>query len=129
MQSFLVPNPTELKSIAKNIVPENELEDVENLHKNEEVKNTVLKQMTNDERAAGLYGYEVPEAIYLESNSFTIGKDLLTPILKVKRHQAKQYYADQITAMYAVLNQNISPPFIYINNFNRYTFFITVKFF
>lgn len=102
--TIVVPDPTELKNIAKDIVPENELEDFENLHKNEKVKNAVLKQMMNDGKAAGFYGYEVPKAIYLESNPFTVEKGLLTPTLKVKRHQAKQFYAHQIAAMYTLLN-------------------------
>ncbi|KAL0144089.1 hypothetical protein V8B55DRAFT_1483465 [Mucor lusitanicus] len=103
--TVVVPDPTELKSIAKNIVPESELlEDVASLYQNQDVKKAVLDQMSRDGRAAGLHGYEVPKAIYLESSPFTVEKDLLTPTLKVKRHQAKQYYADQIAAMYATLN-------------------------
>ncbi|CEP14131.1 hypothetical protein [Parasitella parasitica] len=100
--AVVVPDLAELTSIAKSIVPENELSNVEGLYHNEKVKNAVLQQMVHESH--GLCSFEIPKAIYLESSPFTVEKDLLTPTLKVKRHQAKQYYATQIAAMYASLS-------------------------
>ncbi|KAI8639886.1 hypothetical protein BD408DRAFT_484526 [Parasitella parasitica] len=100
--AVVVPDSAELSSIAKSIVCENDLRNVESLCQNERVKTAVLRQMAQESH--GLCGFEIPKAIYLESSPFTVEKGLLTPTLKVKRHQAKQYYAKQIDAMYASLD-------------------------
>jgi hypothetical protein len=47
-------------------------------------------------------GYKIAYTHTRSHVPFAVEKDLLTPTLK--RLQAKQYYANQIVAMYATLN-------------------------
>ncbi|KAI8331068.1 hypothetical protein BC941DRAFT_439688 [Chlamydoabsidia padenii] len=74
------------------------------LCKNPEVSRLILEQLTQVGKKAGLHGFELAKALYLESNEFTMENDLLTPTLKVKRPQAKKRYEAQIAAMYEELN-------------------------
>lgn len=47
-----------------------------------------------------LNGYEYIKAFHLEREPFTIENDLLTPTFKLKRHQARLYYAKEIEELY-----------------------------
>ena len=52
-----------------------------------------------------LNGYEYIKAFYLEKEQFTIEKDLLTPTFKLKRHQARIYFAKRIEALYKQIEE------------------------
>lgn len=74
------------------------------LCKDPEVAQLVLNQLNKVGKKAGLHGFELAKAVYLEEEQFTMEKDLLTPTLKVKRPQAKKYYENEIAAMYDQIN-------------------------
>ncbi|KAI8993667.1 hypothetical protein BDB01DRAFT_832453 [Pilobolus umbonatus] len=78
----------------------------EQLCKVPEVNALILSIMTKSGKKAALRGFEFAKAIYLESDPFSIEKDLLTPTLKVKRPQARKYYETQIAALYEELNKS-----------------------
>ncbi|KAJ2765747.1 medium-chain fatty acid-CoA ligase faa2, partial [Coemansia nantahalensis] len=50
-------------------------------------------------RSSGLKGFEVPKAIHLESDPFSIDNGILTPTLKVKRPSAHARYAQVIATL------------------------------
>ncbi|KAJ1718493.1 medium-chain fatty acid-CoA ligase faa2 [Coemansia biformis] len=68
-----------------------------------EVAGLVLKAMDTWGRSNALKGFEIPKAVYLESDPFSIENGLLTPTLKVKRPAAKVHYVQTISDLYASL--------------------------
>ncbi|KAL1198038.1 Long chain acyl-CoA synthetase 7, peroxisomal [Cardamine amara subsp. amara] len=65
------------------------------------VRKAVLTEMDNVGREAQLRGFEFAKAVTLVPEQFTLENGLLTPTLKIKRPQAKAYYAEAISKMYA----------------------------
>lgn len=71
------------------------------LCKDESVKKHFLKTLVDYGKKDGLKGFENIKALYLDNEAFTVENNLLTPTFKLKRHEAKKKYQEQITAMYA----------------------------
>lgn len=76
----------------------------EDLCQREDVKKAVLAEMTETGKKCLLKAFEQAKAIVLESDPFSVEKDLLTPTFKSKRPQLAKYYSEQIKAMYEKLN-------------------------
>ncbi|XP_021673878.2 long chain acyl-CoA synthetase 7, peroxisomal isoform X1 [Hevea brasiliensis] len=84
----------------------------------EGIKYDDLGQLCNDPRAraavltdldevgkeAQLRGFEFAKAVTLVPEPFTLENGLLTPTFKIKRPQAKEYFAKAISDMYAALS-------------------------
>uniref|UniRef100_A0A7N0V8F0 Long-chain-fatty-acid--CoA ligase n=1 Tax=Kalanchoe fedtschenkoi TaxID=63787 RepID=A0A7N0V8F0_KALFE len=70
----------------------------------------VLAEMDAVGREAQLRGFEFAKAVTLVAEPFTLENGLLTPTFKVKRPQAKEYFAKAIASMYAELATNDPPP-------------------
>ncbi|XP_076947193.1 long chain acyl-CoA synthetase 7, peroxisomal-like [Bidens hawaiensis] len=67
-------------------------------------KAAVLAEMDAVAREAQLRGFEFAKAVTLAPEPFTVENGLLTPTFKVKRPQAKAYFAKEISNMYAELS-------------------------
>lgn len=70
---------------------------------NELVKLPRVKELLLNEIKAlrsKLKGFEIPRNIYITSEAFSIENGLLTSTMKLKRHEAKKQYAEQVAAMY-----------------------------
>ncbi|AQK57326.1 AMP-binding protein [Zea mays] len=63
----------------------------------------VLADMDSIAKEAQLRGFEFAKAVTLVAEPFTLDNGLLTPTFKVKRPQAKAYFAKEISDMYARL--------------------------
>ncbi|CAN8255732.1 unnamed protein product [Cochlearia groenlandica] len=65
------------------------------------VRKAVLAEMDKVGREAQLRGFEFAKAVTLVAEPFTLENGLLTPTFKIKRPQAKAYFAEAISNMYA----------------------------
>ncbi|XP_013593869.1 PREDICTED: long chain acyl-CoA synthetase 7, peroxisomal [Brassica oleracea var. oleracea] len=76
-------------------------ENLGQLCKDPKVRKAVLAEMDIVGREAQLRGFEFAKAVTLVPEPFTLENGLLTPTFKVKRPQAKAYFAEAISKMYA----------------------------
>ncbi|KAL0675751.1 hypothetical protein Bca4012_003732 [Brassica carinata] len=77
--------------------------DLRELCNNPRVKAAVLSDMDAVGRESQLRGFEFAKAVTLVLEPFTLENGLLTPTFKIKRPQAKEYFAEAITNMYKEL--------------------------
>jgi len=52
-----------------------------------------------------LKGFEMLKAIRIHDDLFTAENGLLTPTFKMKRHEAKKLFQNEIDSMYAQINK------------------------
>lgn len=69
--------------------------------KNNKLKNIIMDEIRRVGKVNGLHGFELPTAIHLDSEQFSVDNGLLTPTFKLKRPQARGKYEKEIEAMYA----------------------------
>ncbi|KAK3827693.1 MAG: hypothetical protein J3Q66DRAFT_274964 [Benniella sp.] len=72
------------------------------------LRKAVLKELIRAGKDAGLKGFEVPKAIMIETEAFTVENDRMTPTFKLKRHPVVKAYRDQLTALYNEIHQSDS---------------------
>ncbi|KAM0013973.1 putative long-chain-fatty-acid--CoA ligase [Helianthus debilis subsp. tardiflorus] len=78
-------------------------DDLRQLCSDPRAKAAVLAEMDALGREAQLRGFEFAKAVTLVPEPFTVENGLLTPTFKVKRPQAKAFFAKEISNMYAEL--------------------------
>ncbi|XP_072296137.1 long-chain-fatty-acid--CoA ligase 1-like [Eucyclogobius newberryi] len=66
-----------------------------------EVKAAILEDMVRLGKEAGLKSFEQVKSIYVHTEQFSIESGLLTPTMKAKRNELRQYFRDQIQQLYA----------------------------
>lgn len=71
--------------------------------KRDDIKQLIMKDLSEIGNAAKLHTFEKVADIYLSSEAFSIENDLLTPTLKSKRPKIAERFKDQIEDMYAKL--------------------------
>ncbi|XP_035232916.1 long-chain-fatty-acid--CoA ligase 5-like isoform X2 [Stegodyphus dumicola] len=74
------------------------------LCKNKEVKKMILEDMRQYGEMSGLKSFEQVKDIYLHPDAFTPESGLITPTLKNKRSEWRNYFKDAIESMYNVNN-------------------------
>ncbi|TVU26988.1 hypothetical protein EJB05_29566, partial [Eragrostis curvula] len=84
-------------------------EDLRQLCADPRARAAVLADMDSIGKEAQLRGFEFAKAVTLAAEPFTLENGLLTPTFKVKRPQAKAYFAKEISDMYAKLRETESP--------------------
>ncbi|TPX38595.1 hypothetical protein SeMB42_g06645 [Synchytrium endobioticum] len=75
----------------------------EELCKNEKVKSMILEDMVALGKDNGLLGFELPKAIHLTTQAFSVENGLLTPTFKSKRSQLKERFQTELNALYEQL--------------------------
>ncbi|KAM6911646.1 long-chain-fatty-acid--CoA ligase 6 isoform 4-T4 [Lycodopsis pacificus] len=70
------------------------------LCKNTELKKAILDDLVRLGKASGLHSFEQVKNIYIHSDMFSIVNGLLTPTLKAKRPELKEYFKEKIDRLY-----------------------------
>jgi len=68
---------------------------------NPQLLKAILADFQTLSKEAKLNSLEQPKKIHIEGKAFTVESGLLTPTMKIKRHEAKLTFASQIEEMYA----------------------------
>ena len=69
-----------------------------------EAREAVLASMLKEGAKSRLQGFELPKAVMLDWELWSVDTGLTTPTFKAKRPQLKEKYSKEIAAMYASLN-------------------------
>jgi long-chain acyl-CoA synthetase len=71
-------------------------------HYNDEgLKKEIVASMDKLGRSRDFKGFEIIKKVFLSNEPFTLENGLLTPTIKVKRHEVKNKYIDEIRKMYS----------------------------
>uniref|UniRef100_A0AAY4E823 Arachidonate--CoA ligase n=1 Tax=Denticeps clupeoides TaxID=299321 RepID=A0AAY4E823_9TELE len=73
----------------------------EELCKDKDVKKAIMDDMVRLGKASGLHSFEQVKDIYVHSEMFSINNGLLTPTLKAKRPELKEFFKTKIEELYA----------------------------
>ena len=73
-----------------------------NYYEDQDLINDIVKTFDSFGRSNGLKGFELPKKVYLSKESFSVENNVLTPTMKIRRHFAKQKFAEQIKSIYNI---------------------------
>ncbi|KAI1310243.1 hypothetical protein EDD11_003859 [Mortierella claussenii] len=111
--AILIPDPETFISFANKVLENTHLQlgddqGYRDLCKDSKLRRAVLKELIKAGKDAGLKGFEIPKAILIETEAFTVENDKMTPTFKLKRHPVVQEYRQQLTALYNEVHQGES---------------------
>ncbi|KAF6081679.1 hypothetical protein HJG60_008716 [Phyllostomus discolor] len=69
---------------------------------NKELKKDILEDMVRLGKESGLHSFEQVKAIHIHSDMFSVQNGLLTPTLKAKRPELREYFRKQIEELYSL---------------------------
>nr|KAF6480706.1 hypothetical protein HJG59_010563 [Molossus molossus] len=72
------------------------------LCENKELKKAILEDMVRLGKESGLHSFEQVKAIHIHSDMFSVQNGLLTPTLKAKRPELREYFKKQIEELYSI---------------------------
>ncbi|XP_028631698.1 long-chain-fatty-acid--CoA ligase 6 isoform X6 [Grammomys surdaster] len=96
---IVVPDPEVMPSWAQKKGIEGTYQE---LCTNKELKKAILDDMVMLGKESGLHSFEQVKAIYIHSDMFSVQNGLLTPTLKAKRPELREYFKMQIEELYSV---------------------------
>ncbi|XP_042355493.1 long-chain-fatty-acid--CoA ligase 6 [Plectropomus leopardus] len=74
------------------------------LCKNTELKKAMLEDLVRLGKASGLHSFEQVKNIYIHNEMFSIVNGLLTPTLKAKRPELKEFFKEKIDQLYSSIS-------------------------
>uniref|UniRef100_A0A7N8YH39 Long-chain-fatty-acid--CoA ligase n=1 Tax=Mastacembelus armatus TaxID=205130 RepID=A0A7N8YH39_9TELE len=74
------------------------------LCKNTELKKAILEDLVRLGKASGLHSFEQVKNIYVHNELFSIENGLLTPTLKAKRPELKEFFKKKIDELYSSIS-------------------------
>ncbi|KAI8511116.1 Long-chain-fatty-acid--CoA ligase 6 [Branchiostoma belcheri] len=99
--AIVVPDPDVLPGWAKT---NQSIEgDMETLCANKDIKDAIMADLNRMAKEGGLKSFEQVKQIHLHHKLFTTEDDLLTPTFKLKRPQARKYFAKELEEIYALV--------------------------
>jgi long-chain acyl-CoA synthetase len=101
--AILVPDEDSVRNMLASEDPSLAKASLSTICQSDKLKVFILKEIKRVAKESGLLGFEIPKAIHLESEPFSVDNELMTPTFKLKRPQARDKYEKRIEAMYASL--------------------------
>uniref|UniRef100_A0A671WNT9 Arachidonate--CoA ligase n=1 Tax=Sparus aurata TaxID=8175 RepID=A0A671WNT9_SPAAU len=95
---IVVPDPEVMPEWAKK---KGMLGTYKDLCKNTELKKAILEDLVRLGKASGLHSFEQVKNIYIHNEMFSIENGLLTPTLKAKRPELKEFFKAKIDQLYS----------------------------
>jgi len=80
---------------------------LESLINDSKVRKEFLKEMDKTGKHAKLRGFEFVKAIHLTNIPFSVENKLLTPTLKLKRHEAQKIYRTVTSNLYSEIESSV----------------------
>ncbi|XP_061473055.1 long-chain-fatty-acid--CoA ligase 6 isoform X1 [Rhineura floridana] len=74
------------------------------LCKNVELKKAIMEDMVQLGKESGLHSFEQVKAVYVHSEMFSVQNGLLTPTLKARRPELREYFKKQIEELYSSIS-------------------------
>ncbi|XP_061606749.1 long-chain-fatty-acid--CoA ligase 6 isoform X4 [Phyllopteryx taeniolatus] len=74
------------------------------LCKNTELKKAILEDLVRLGKASSLHSFEQVKNIYIHSEMFSIENGLLTPTLKAKRPELREFFKEKIEQLYSAIS-------------------------
>ncbi|XP_072256925.1 long-chain-fatty-acid--CoA ligase 6 isoform X1 [Pyxicephalus adspersus] len=71
---------------------------------NLEFKKAIMADMVRLGKESGLHSFEQVKAIHIHKEMFTVQNELLTPTLKAKRPELREFFKEQIEELYATVS-------------------------
>jgi long-chain acyl-CoA synthetase len=75
-------------------------DEVHKHYDNPELRKEVMRDLEKLGRDSEFKGFEIIRKVHLTNEMFTIENELMTPTMKLKRHEAKKRYMDEIKKLY-----------------------------
>ncbi|CAG8442115.1 6583_t:CDS:2 [Dentiscutata heterogama] len=111
--AIVVPDPETFVPWANALIKQNvslgDEKGLEILVNDKNVKKAFLEHMNEVAKQTKLKGFETVKAIYLSSVPFSVENHILTPTLKLKRHEAQKHFRSIIDKLYAESVNEIEP--------------------
>jgi len=76
---------------------------MEQLCQSKDLYKLIMDDIKTIGRRNGLHGFEIPKAIHLEHQPFTVENNLVTPTFKLKRIPLRQQYQSKIDELYGAM--------------------------
>ena len=73
-----------------------------NYLEDEDLKKEIVKELDTYGRKNDLKGFELPKKIFLCKEPFSIENQIITPTLKIIRHNAKKNFFEEIKKLYGI---------------------------
>uniref|UniRef100_A0A8C9GHW6 Long-chain-fatty-acid--CoA ligase n=1 Tax=Piliocolobus tephrosceles TaxID=591936 RepID=A0A8C9GHW6_9PRIM len=96
---IVVPDPEVMPSWAQKRGIEGTYAD---LCTSKDLKKAILEDMVRLGKESGLHSFEQVKAIHIHSDMFSVQNGLLTPTLKAKRPELREYFKKQIEELYSI---------------------------
>ncbi|KAF8964992.1 hypothetical protein BGZ46_000697, partial [Entomortierella lignicola] len=110
--AIIVPEPEPFVTFVNKVLGTNikftDHHDIVKACQNPKLIKAVQKVVDKVGKEAGLKGFEIPKAVLLETEPFTIENDMMTPTFKLKRHQIVKKYSEELTDLYKEAHKNSS---------------------
>ncbi|XP_025024245.1 long-chain-fatty-acid--CoA ligase 6 [Python bivittatus] len=71
---------------------------------NAELEKAIMEDMVHLGKESGLHSFEQVKAIYIHSEMFSVQNGLLTPTLKARRPELREYFKKQIEQLYSSIS-------------------------